>query len=255
MLRHHEIESSACPCSSRLTQFSAGLSWTIPSGDNRVTPTNAPNTTEIKELNNEQQDIHYRNKVQIPAATIQLQNRTPWARLAPCQSLDNIDRDEQEQFIPPTCGTSPIQPDSEEFTSNYTDSTQSSQFVFSPATWTPQESNQNTRPITPTTPPSEYNENRNSVNMADILNCSFTGKLEDKDPQDFMNQLERILLMKTGLTEIDKVCFLELSLKAKSSAQAWFTTLKKVDKVSFTTARDAFKICWPVKAITEKTTA
>ena len=91
MLRHHEIESSACPCSSRLTQFSAGLSWTIPSGDNRVTPTNAPNTTEIKELNNEQQDIHYRNKVQIPAATIQLQNRTPWARLAPRQSLDNID--------------------------------------------------------------------------------------------------------------------------------------------------------------------
>ena len=61
--------------------------------------------------------------------------------------------------------------------------------------------------------------------------------------------------MRTGLTEIDKVHFLELSLKAKSSAQAWFTTLKKADKVSFATARDTFKIHWPVKAITEKTTA
>ena len=59
--------------------------------------------------------------------------------------------------------------------------------MFSPATWTPQESNQNTRPITPTTPPPEYDENCDSVNMADILNCLFTGKPEDEDPQDFMN--------------------------------------------------------------------
>ena len=83
----------------------------------------------------------------------------------------------------------------------------------------------------------------------------FTGKPEDEDPQDFMNRLERILLMKTRLTEIDKVHFLELSLKAKSPVQAWFTTLKKADKVLFATARDAFEVCWPVKAIMEKATA
>lgn len=91
--------------------------------------------------------------------------------------------------------------------------------------------------------------------MADISNCSFSGKPEDQDPQDFMNRLERIILMKTGLTEPDKVRFLELSLKAKSPAAAWFTTLQKADKVSFTTVRTAFELRWPIKAITEKTTA
>jgi hypothetical protein len=91
--------------------------------------------------------------------------------------------------------------------------------------------------------------------MADITNCSFTGKPEDQDPQDFMNRLERIILMKTGLSETEKVRFLELSLKAKSPAAAWFTTLTKANKASFSSARDAFEIRWPIKAVTEKTTA
>ena len=91
--------------------------------------------------------------------------------------------------------------------------------------------------------------------MADIANCSFTGKPEDQDPQDFMNRLERIILMKTGLSETEKVRFFELSMKAKTPAAAWFATLQKADKTSFTTARNAFEIRWPVKAITEKTTA
>ena len=91
--------------------------------------------------------------------------------------------------------------------------------------------------------------------MADITTCSFTGKPEDQDPQDFMNRLERIILMKTGLTETDKVRFLELSLKAKSPAATWFATLTKADKTSFATTRTAFEIRWPIKAITEKTTA
>ena len=73
--------------------------------------------------------------------------------------------------------------------------------------------------------------------MADISNLSFTGKPEDQDPQDFMNRLERIILMKTGLSELEKVCFL------------------KAHKASFAIARDAFELRWPVKAITEKTTA
>ena len=91
--------------------------------------------------------------------------------------------------------------------------------------------------------------------MSDITNCSFTGKLEDQDPQDFMNRVERIILMKTGFSEAEKVKFLELSLKAKSPAAAWFVTLKDADKKTFATARAAFELRWPVKAITEKTTA
>lgn len=70
-----------------------------------------------------------------------------------------------------------------------------------------------------------------------------------------MNKLERIILMKTGLTESEKVRFLELSLKAKSPASVWFATLGDGGKKSFAAARAAFEIRWPVKAITEKTTA
>ena len=91
--------------------------------------------------------------------------------------------------------------------------------------------------------------------MADITSCSFTGKPEDQDPQDFMNRLERVILMKTGLTEPEKVRFLELSLKAKSPAAAWFTTLTDGSKKSFASVRTAFETRWPVKATTEKTTA
>ena len=70
-----------------------------------------------------------------------------------------------------------------------------------------------------------------------------------------MNRLERVILMKTGLSESEKVRFLELSLKAKSPAAAWFTTLTDGSKKSFATVRTAFEIRWPVKATTEKTTA
>ena len=70
-----------------------------------------------------------------------------------------------------------------------------------------------------------------------------------------MNRLERIILMKTGLTEPEKVRFLELSLKAKSPAAAWFTTLTDGSKKSFASVRTAFETRWPVKATTEKTTA
>ena len=61
--------------------------------------------------------------------------------------------------------------------------------------------------------------------------------------------------MKTGLTEAEKVRFLELSMKAKSPAAAWFPTLTEENKKTFGAARAAFELRWPVKAITEKTTA
>ena len=70
-----------------------------------------------------------------------------------------------------------------------------------------------------------------------------------------MNRLERIILMKTGLSDTEKVRFLELSLKAKSPAAAWFVTLTDGNKKSFETVRAAFEVRWPAKAIAEKTTA
>ena len=191
---------------------------------------------------------HYRNQsVNHIFATIQLPNTTTWTRLGPRQSIADIERDEQDRFVPPTRRTTPSL-DSDESPSDFTDSSpQSSQFTFSPATWTPEEISPNI--------PAPHNNHFDSADMADITNCSFTGKPEDEDPQDFMNRVERIILMKTGFTETEKVRFLELSLKAKSPAAAWFVTLNDANKKSFTTARAAFELRWPVKAITQKTTA
>ena len=109
--------------------------------------------------------------------------------------------------------------------------------------WMPLESTQNTWPITPITPPPNHNIDLDNADMVDISSCLFSGKPEDQDPQDFMNWLKRIILMKAGLSETDKVCLVQLCL------------IQKADKESFATARDAFELHWLVKAITEKTTA
>ena len=226
----------------------------VPSGDNSGFLPILQSTTEISEkratrlpTNTE----HYR----ITTATIQLPYGTPWTRLAPRLSVENLntDQDVGDHFSPPS-HNSPSLLDSDEFTSD--SSPVSSRFTFSPATWTPQEiSQQNSQqnsPLPSFTIPTSLVDN---TNMSDVMNCSFTGKPEDQDPQDFMNQLERIILMKTGLTEPEKVRFLELSMKAKSPAAAWFATLVDGNKKSFAAARVAFELKWPVKAITEKTTA
>jgi len=91
--------------------------------------------------------------------------------------------------------------------------------------------------------------------MTDTANTFFTGKPEDQDPQDFINRIERTILMKSGLTEADKVRYFELSLKTKSPAEAWLATLTAEDKASFNAIRAAFELRWPAKPITEKTTA
>ena len=188
-------------------------------------------------------------------ATIQLPDGTPWTRLTPSQSSENSDPDDPDYF-PPTRDDSPVFSDSDEFTSGTDSSVLSSRFTFSPAAWTSQEiSQQNSQQISPVPPfivPPSLIDN---TDMSDVTNCLFTGKPEDQNPQDFMNRLERIILMKTGLTEAEKVRFLELSLKAKSPAAAWFITLTDGDKKSFASVRAAFELRWPAKAITEKTTA
>lgn len=91
--------------------------------------------------------------------------------------------------------------------------------------------------------------------MTDTSAIFFTGKPEDQDPQDFMNRIECLILMKSGLSETDKVRFLELSIKTKSPADAWISTLTGADKASFKAIRAAFELRWPAKPITEKTTA
>ena len=188
---------------------------------------------------------------QPPVTTIQLKDDLLWSRLNARQPIATRQRDEEHRFLPDTRSTSPTDY-SDEFSSELTDqSPPSSQFAFTPATWTPQESQQ-ISPIPPTLTPSHLLDN---TDMADITNCSFTGKPEDQDPQDFMNRLERIILMKTGLTEPEKIRFLELSLKAQSPAAAWFVTLTDGSKKSFATVRTAFEVRWPVKATTQKTTA
>ena len=91
--------------------------------------------------------------------------------------------------------------------------------------------------------------------MTDTTPISLTGKPEDQDPQDFMNRIERTILMKSGLSEPDKVRFFELSIKTKTLADAWLSTLTATDKASFKAMRAAFELQWPTKPVTVKTTA
>ena len=61
--------------------------------------------------------------------------------------------------------------------------------------------------------------------------------------------------MKSALAKVDKVRYLELSIKPNSPADAWLAMLTRTDKASFKAMRMAFKLRWPPKPITEKTTA
>ena len=234
--------------------------YTIPSGDNRATPTFKYSFTEITETRandtNTETESHRAtmSSTITTTAIIQLTDDTLWSRLTPRQPTATRQRDEEFRFIPTTRSTSPVFESDE--SSELTDtSTPSSQFTFSPATWTPRGTNPNTQQSSPIPTPVIFQDQSDEIDMEDITNCSFMGKPEDQDPQDFMNRLERIILMKTGFSEAEKVRFLELSLKAKSPAATWFTTLTKANKASFASVRDAFELRWPVKAITEKTTA
>jgi hypothetical protein len=91
--------------------------------------------------------------------------------------------------------------------------------------------------------------------MTDNAPNFFTGKPEDQDPQDFMNRIELTILMKSGLSEVDKVRFFELSIKTRSPADAWLLTLTPTDKASFKAVRAAFQVQWPAKPVMVKTTA
>jgi hypothetical protein len=133
----------------------------------------------------------------------------------------------------------------------FSQSTLSSHFALSPAVWTPQEIAITASPLALPNPNPIPDDN----NMSDTSDTFFTGKPEDHDPQDFMNRIERTILIKSGLTEADKVRFFELSIKTKSPADAWLSTLTPLNKTSFKTLRTAFELRWPAKPITEKTTA
>ncbi|KAF8808217.1 hypothetical protein BYT27DRAFT_7256729 [Phlegmacium glaucopus] len=174
------------------------------------------------------------------------------ALLGPHQSIASIERDPQERYLPPTRSATPTT-ETDNSESTLTDlSSPSSQFALSPATWTPEEVSWSNSQASPSPTPKPHSEN---MDMANITGPSFTGKPEDQDLQDFINRLEHIILMKTRLTEPEKVRFLQLWLKTKSPADAWFSTLLSTDKASFAAVRTAFELRWPVKPITVNTTA
>ena len=93
----------------------------------------------------------------------------------------------------------------------------------------------------------------NDDEMADNIPIFFTGKPEDQDPQDFMNRIEQTILMKSALSEADKVRYLQLSIKTKSPVDVWLATLTGTDTASFKAMRTAFELQWPPKPISEKT--
>ena len=191
-------------------------------------------------------------------------NSSSWSRLAPRRPLSDLERDTRNRYIPdtftPESSTRASSISSDDTESTLTLSPSIAPWPWSPAAFTP-------AAVTPSsasspqvlTQPLTDTPNHNSGylhTMADITSMSFTGKPEDEDPQDFMNRLELIMMLRTGLTaEEDKVRLLRLSLKAKSPAHAWWATLTPTDTATFKAVRQAFFVRWPIKAIVEKTTA
>ena len=168
-----------------------------------------------------------------------------------------MQRDDQDRYLPPTRPPTPSETDnSDELLDTSTDlSTQSSQFGLSPAVWTPQEIGLVTPPVPLTPSPRNPTSICDEEEMTDTANVFFRGKPEDQDPHDFMNRIKCTILMKSGLTEADKVRFVELSIKTKSPVEAWLVTLTAANKESFKMLRAVFMLQWPAKPITEKTMA
>jgi hypothetical protein len=209
---------------------------------------------DTKPLN--QQHQIYRNTPSQP--TIQLHISETWSTLAQSQLPAHTEQDISDEFPSPTSDTSPIA-DSDEshaITTEFSSiSTPSSRYTFSPATWTPHEIESITPPILCSPLHKGHKISPDDDDMADTAPIFFTGKPEDQDPQDFMNRIERVILMKAGLSEADKVRFFELSIKTKSPADAWLATLTVNDRASFKAIRQAFETRWPTKPVTVKTTA
>ena len=186
---------------------------------------------------------------------IQIPPLGTWSTLDFTQQLSDTEGDIGDQY--PTGISTP--PDDSDSSRNSTDfssaSTPSSRFTFSPATWTPQETGSVTPQIPYQTSSVELTVDLSDDDMTETAPAFFTGKPEDQDPQDFMNKIERTILMKSGLSEADKVRFFELSIKTKSPAETWLLTLTSADKASFKAVRLAFEVRWPAKLVTVKTTA
>ena len=128
--------------------------------------------------------------------------------LALSQMLDNEERDIGDNYSLSIGNTSPIA-DSDESQNTSTDfldvSMPSTRFMFSPATWISQELGHITVPIPSLFPYFQPKVSFDDEEMTDNIPIFFMGKLEDQDPQDFMNRIEQTILMKSGLAEADNI--------------------------------------------------
>ena len=178
-----------------------------------------------------------------------------WSTLTRGQSLAITESDISDQYLPPAGNITSIDDSDGSYDTITDSSSESSRFTFSPAAWTPKELGHVTPPVLHKPPLRNPVAKFDDDEMTDTTTTFFTGKPEDQDPQDFMNRIERTILMKSGLSEADKVRFVQLSIKTKSPAEAWLLTLTMADKASFHAMRAAFERRWPAKPVTDKTTA
>ncbi|KAF9540436.1 hypothetical protein CPC08DRAFT_770794 [Agrocybe pediades] len=80
------------------------------------------------------------------------------------------------------------------------------------------------------------------------------GSAGDENPQDFINGVERMFLLRTTeVPEATKVRTFELYLKSGSVAKAWWLGLKAEEKADWASLRAAFNVRWPEKVVTVKT--
>lgn len=80
------------------------------------------------------------------------------------------------------------------------------------------------------------------------------GDLEGDNPQDFINGVERSFLLRSSVSDKDKVRAFELWLKSGSIAKAWWNGLEAAEKDTWDHLRIAFEKRWPEKMTTLRTT-
>ncbi|KAF8148068.1 hypothetical protein B0H34DRAFT_738160 [Crassisporium funariophilum] len=78
-------------------------------------------------------------------------------------------------------------------------------------------------------------------------------EIDEEDPQDFINGVERSFIGIPDFSETDKVRLFELCLKSGRAAKAWWYSLGATEKDTWEHLRTAFEERWPRKLAREKT--
>jgi hypothetical protein len=106
--------------------------------------------------------------------------------------------------------------------------------------------------LTTTVPPGDE-DNEDNESMENIALFWGDGEHNNEHPQDFLNAIRRIFIMKPDTPDTQKLWVFKLHLKSGSAAEQWWDALPPMDKESWHQFCQAFDGRWPERTPTAKT--